>query len=377
MSYYKLPSFNIGIEEEYQFIDPESRELLGFATQSMGRDQMLIRERHPELDFAQRISADAIEVGTPICTDIQQARTELRRIRSTMLELGAENGFKLVSAGTHPFSHWAKEGRSPALPRSRALIEDTQIIARRLLAFGMHVHIGVEDRELAVDVMNAMRYVLPHILCMANSSPFWLGRDTGLASYRAVLLDALPRTGIPNTFESYSDYQNYIDTLIRTNSIPGPGDIWWDIRPHHRFPTLEIRICDALPKVEDALAVTALIQAVVAWMVDMRHRNMSFRLYERTLIAENKWRAVRYGLTGTLIDFGIEEEVPVVKLLREILERVEPMMDQLNSRDELEHVYKILERGTSTEEQRRVFRESDGDVRAVVDHLVAETENVP
>ncbi len=385
MIHYKQPSFNISIEEEYQFIDPDSRALIGFATaqglamashagamqsnQSTGRDQMLTR---PDLDFAQRISAESFAVGTPVCKDVKEARRALLRIRHTLLELVASHGLKLMAAGTHPFSHWewAQEGT----PRYRALIEDTQIIARRLLACGMHVHIGVEDRDLAIDVMNAMRYLLPHILCLANSSPFWRGRDTGLASYRSVLLDALPRTGIPNAFRSYNDYQSYVDTLIRTNSIPGPGSIWWDILPHHRFPTLEIRVCDALPDINDALAIAALIQAVVAWMVDLRHRNMSFRLYDRTLIAENKWRAVRYGLQGKLLDFGIEQEVPIGDLLQELLERVDPVVDRLNSRAELAHIDTILERGASSDQQRRIWQDSGADGKAVVDFLIAQTE---
>ncbi len=375
MVQYRMPSFNIGIEEEYQLIDPESRELLAYLTQSMSRERMLVRERHPDLDFAQRIGQASIEVGTPVCTDIKEARDELLRIRSTMLRLGEEMGFKVAAAGTHPFSVWSEQ--AALIPRYQALVEDMQIVARRLLAFGMHVHIGIEDRELAVDVMNTIRYLLPHILCLASSSPFWQGRNTGLKSYRTVLLDALPRTGIPNEFASYADWQNYVDTLLRTNSIRGPGEVWYDVRPHHRFPTLEIRICDALPNIQDVLAVTALIQATVAWMVDLRYRNMSFRLYERTLIGENKWRAVRYGLEGELIDFGIEQEVPVVDLLRELMERVDPLVDRLNCREEIEHVYTMLERGSSADLQLRVWETHDQDPKAVVDYLIAETEKLP
>ncbi len=372
---YRQPSFNIGIEEEYQLIDPDSRELLAYLTQSMSRERMLVRERHPELDFAQRIGQAAIEVGTPVCADIQEAREELLRIRRTMLRLGQSMGFQVIAAGTHPFSTWSEQGA--LIPRYQALVEDMQIVARRLLAFGMHVHIGIEDRELAVDVMNTVRYLLPHILCLATSSPFWQGRDTGLKSYRTVLLDALPRTGIPNEFASYADWQNYVDTLMRTNSIRGPGEVWYDVRPHHRFPTLEIRICDALPNVQDVLAVTALIQATVAWMVDLRYRNMSFRLYERTLIGENKWRAVRDGLAGKLIDLGIEQEVPVTELLRELLERVEPLVDRLNCRAEIEHVHTMLERGSSADQQLRVWEAHGQDPKAVVDYLIAETERLP
>ncbi len=376
MTYYKQPSFNIGIEEEYQLIDPDSRELLGFLTQSMSRERMLVRERHPDLDFAHRIGADSIEVGTPVCEDVGGARSELIRIRTKMLELGATYGFKVAAAGTHPFSHWADSSRESSVPRYRALVEDTQIIARRLLAFGLHVHIGLENRDLAMDVMNSMRYLLPHILCLANSSPFWLGRNTGLKSYRAVLLDALPRTGIPGEFRSYHDYEEYVDTLIRTNSIPGPGHIWWDIRPHHRFPTLEIRICDALPSVEDTIAITALIQAVVAWTVDLRHRNMTFRLYERILIAENKWRAVRYGLEGRLIDYGIEQEVPIVDLIRELLDRIAPIAEKLNSHREIAHIHTMLERGSSSDLQIRFWEANGRNNKALVDYLIAETEKL-
>lgn len=376
MSYYKQPSFNIGIEEEYQLIEPDTRELLGYLTQSMSRERMLVRERHPDLDFAQSIAADRIEVGTPVCRNIHEARQELYRIRGRMLELSQQYGFKVAAAGTHPFSHWASASRDSGIQRHQALLEDTQIIARRLLAFGMHVHIGLEDRDLAMDVMNAMRYLLPHMLCLANSSPFWVGKNTGLKSYRSVLLDALPRTGIPNQFDSYHDFQDYVETLIRTNSIPGPGHIWWDIRPHHRFPTLEIRICDMMPNCEDALALTALIQAVVAWMVDLRQRNMSFRIYERTLVAENKWRAVRYGLHGNLIDFGIEEEVPVTQLIQELLGRLEPTVDRLDSWEEIEHIRTMLERGSSADQQVAVWEANGRDPKAVVDYLIAETERI-
>ncbi len=214
------------------------------------------------------------------------------------------------------------------LPGYRAIMDDMQMIARRLLGFGLRVHIGVEDRELAVDVMNAMRYLLPHILCLSTSSPFWAGRNTGLKSYRSVLLDALPRTGIPGYFSSYQEYRTYIDTLIRTHCIPDARQVRYDIMPHAHFSTLVIRICDMMPSTQDTLAVTALIQATVAWMVDLRLRNMSFRHYERLLIAENKWRAVRYGLEGKLLDFGIEQALPAPELIRELLVRVRTLCTQ-------------------------------------------------
>ncbi|MDE0630334.1 MAG: YbdK family carboxylate-amine ligase [Caldilineaceae bacterium] len=399
MAEYSQPSFNVSIEEEYQFIDPESRDLRGFAT---AQGLTLLDARGPGEEGEQvappagnASGASSTVAGTPICQDVKQARRELLRIRREVRELAASHGLKMMAAGAHPFSYWEREQEES--PRYRALIEDTQFIARRLLAFGMYVHVGIDDSNLAVDVMNAMRYLLPHILCLANASPFWQGLDTGLASYRSVLLDALPRTGIPNAFRSHNDYLSYVDTLLRTNSIPDPEAIWWDIRPHSHQqdrsrprsqdgqnpqsgnapadrPALEIRVCDALPDIDDVLAVAALIQATVAWLVDLRHRNMSFRLYDRTLIAENKWRAVRYGLKGKLLDFGIEQEVPIGDLLHELLERVEPVLDRLNCREEVAHVHTIMQRGASSEQQRHVWRQSGEDGKAVVDFLVSQTE---
>jgi len=368
------PSFNIGIEEEYQLIDPASRELLGYVTQSMARERMVVNERAPNADLAAVIREGAIQTGTPVCEDINEARDKLLRMREQMLELGVSGGFKIAGSGTHPFSRW--EGREEMLAQYRQMAEDAQLIARRILAFGLRIHIGLEDRDLAIDVMNTIRYLLPHILSLSTSSPFWFGRNTGLKSYRAVLVDSLPRTGIPGAFASYHDYRSYVDTLLRTNSIPDPRRIMYDVVPHYRFPTLVIRICDMVPSYRDALAITALIQATIAWMVDLRQRNMSFRLYDRTLIAENKWRAVRYGLDGNLVDFGIEQQLPARELIAQLLERVEPMSRRLSSWHELKHCYTILERGSSADQQLAVWRSNGEDLRAVVDFVVAETENL-
>jgi len=365
------PSLNIGIEEEYQLIDPQSRELVGYITQSMSREQLVVRERTPDAELAQTFGNAVIEVGTPVCADIKEARVQLVRLREAILSVAHASGYKVAAAGTHPFSRW---DRREVMPGYRAILDDAQMIARRVLAFGLRVHIGVEDRELAVDVMNAMRYLLPHILCLSASSPFWSGRNTGLKSYRSVLLDALPRTGIPGSFGSYQEYRGYIDTLIRTNCMPDARQVRYDIMPHASFPTLVIRICDMMPSIRDTLAVTALIQGTVAWMVDLRRRNMTFRHYERLLIAENKWRAVRYGLEGTLLDFGIEQALPAPDLISELVGRLEPYAGQLNIEDELGHVHTILDRGASAEQQLRLWRDHGQDLAAVVDSIVHETE---
>jgi carboxylate-amine ligase len=367
------PSLNIGIEEEYQIIDPASRELVGYVTQSMSQDQLVVRERMPDADLAQQFGEAVIEVGTPVSADIKDARDKLLRMRESILQVASSNGHKVAAAGTHPFSSWE---RQDVLPGYRAILEDAQMIARRLLGFGLRVHVGVEDRELAVDVMNTMRYLLPHILCLSTSSPFWAGRNTGLKSYRSVLLDALPRTGIPGLFNSYQEYRAYIDTLIRTNCIPDERQVRYDIMPHHRFPTLVIRICDMMPSVQDTLAVSALIQATVAWMVDLRRRNLSFRHYERLLIAENKWRAVRYGLEGKLLDFGIVQAIPAPDLIRELLGLVAPFGPKLNIEDELAHIHTILARGASADQQLGVWQANGQEMTAVVDFIVAETEKL-
>jgi carboxylate-amine ligase len=368
------PSFNIGIEEEYQLIDPESWALIGYVTQSMAHDQIVVQERHPNLDFAKQMESAVHEVGMPVCADIKEARERLLRTRNKMLELADAHDFKLAAAGTHPFSRWEKTALLSS--HYRIMAGDAEVIARRMLAFGMHVHIGIEDRELAIDVMNSMRYVLPHILTLSTSSPFWAGRNTGLKSYRTVLLGALPRTGIPGQFSGYPEYHNFVDTLVRTNSIPDVSYIWYDILPHYRFPTLCVRICDMVPDYKDALAIAALIQAVVAWMVDLRQHNMSFRIYERLLIEENKWRAVRYGLDGNMIDLGIEEKVPTRDLIRELLDRVAPLASKLNIVDELAHIHTILDRGANADQQLRIWRENNEDCTAVVKFLVQETENI-
>ena len=373
------PSFHVGIEEEYQIIDPESGELMGFISQSMSEGRMAVQERRADSPIPQELS-DAVlnnavsQVNMQLCADMPDARIRLTRTRRELLELAAVHNVRIIAAGTHPFSSWDESAMPP--PRYRTIVDDAQMIARRMLAFGLHVHIGIEDRELAVDVMNGMAYLLPHILTLSTSSPFWLGRNTGLKSYRKVVMDALPRTGIPGYFSSYQEYRGYVDTLVRTHSITDPGKIWYDMVPHHRMPTLTVRICDMVPNVDDTLAIAALIQATAAWMVDLRERNMSFRIYDRTLINENRWRAVRYGLDGNMIDFGIEEEKPARELLRELLGLVEPFAVRLNAAQELEHIYTMLDRGSSADGQIAAWKAANEDVRAVVDYLIQETEKL-
>src|SRR6185295_8296318 len=256
--------------------------------------------------------------------------------------------------------------------RYHTIVEDMKVVARGNLIFGLHVHIGIEDRETQIHIMNAARYFLPHILALSTNSPFWIGMDTGLKSYRCKVFDKFPRTNIPDYFPSWGEYERFVKLLVSTNCIDNAKKIWWDIRPHPQFPTLEFRICDIPSRVDEVIALAALIQAIVAKLSKLYRMNMGFRLYRRALIQENKWRAVRWGLDGKLIDFGKQTEVPVRSLIYELLEFVDEVVDELGSRKELEYVHKILEGGTSADRQLKTFHATN-DLNAVVDQLIAET----
>jgi len=363
--------FTLGIEEEFQIVDPETRELRSHVSEILEEGRMILGEKvKPEMIQAQ------IEVGTGICRNIQEARTDLTRLRAIISHLARKNGLAIVAASTHPISQW-KEQQIYDDPHYALLIEELQMVARSLLIFGLHVHVGVADRERQIHIMNAARYFLPHLLALSTSSPFWLGINTGLKSYRSEVFKKFPRTDIPDHFDSYQSFQRYVDLLLKTNCIGNPKKIWWDVRPHPYFPTLEFRICDIPTRVDDTVAIAALFQAIVAKLNKLIDKNLGFRLYRKMLIQENKWRAVRYGLDGKMIDFGKQTEVPVRDLILELLEFVDEVLDELDSRKEVEHIHTILQRGTSADEQLQVFQETN-DLKAVVDRLIERTiENVP
>jgi len=363
--------FTLGIEEEFQIVDPHTRELRSHVSEILEEGRMLLGEQiKPEM------IQSMIEVGTGICKDIQEARRDITNLRSILSALVRKKGLEIVAAGTHPFSHW-QDQKIFENARYELIVEENQMIARSLLTFGLHVHVGVPDPERRIQIMNAVRYSLPHVLALSTSSPFWLGVHTGLKSYRSEIFTRFPRTGIPDHFESYSSFQRYVELLIETGCIDNGRKIYWDVRPHPFFPTLEFRICDIPTRVDDTIAIAALFQALVAKLNKLLEQNLTFRLHHKMLIEENKWRAVRYGLDGKMIDFGKGKEAPVRDLIRELLEFVDDVVDELGSRKEIEHIYTILERGTSADEQLRVWRETS-DVKAVVDLLIERTmENVP
>ena len=374
------PSLTIGIEEEYQIIDPETRELKSFITQFMESKEGAMEVKKGELKAGVKpeLHASMVELGTPVCQNVAELKTALFAQRAAIFELAAQRGLQIAAASTHPFSHWLGQEISP-YERYTKTVEDHQVIAQRMLIFGMHVHVGVEDRDFAIDCMNTVRYTLPHILALTTSSPFWSGRHTGLKSYRSIVFEDLPRTGLPETFSSWAAFDRFVQRLVNTGCIADGSKIWWDVRPHYAFPTLEFRVPDICTRAEEAVAVAALLQAIVAWMWNLRKQNMTFRTYRRDLVAENKWRALRDGLDGKMIDFGKEEEAPTRQLVRELLLLVDEQIDELGSRDEVEVIYRILEEGTSADRQVRVYQEHGGDanqeeaLRAVVDHLVRET----
>ena len=369
MSRNTRPSFTIGIEEEYQTVDPETRDLRShIEAQIVQKGKMLLAERvKPEMHQS------VIEIGTGICRTIQEAKEEIRDIRSQIVGLARANGLRLSAGGTHPFAHWASQEIYPD-DRYHTIVEDMKMVARANLIFGLHVHIGVEDRETAIQLMNGARYFLPHLLALSTNSPFWLGMETGLRSYRCKVFDKFPRTNIPDLYTSWSEFEDYVDLLIRTNCIDNAKKIWWDIRPHPHFPTLEFRVCDMPMRMEESIAIAALCQAVLAKLYQLHKQNLTFRHYSRALIMENKWRAARYGLDGKLIDFGKQEEVPARRLIGEILEFVSDVAEELGSREEIGYIERILEDGTGADRQLKVFHET-GDLKRVVDYMITETEH--
>ncbi|MGB5382667.1 MAG: carboxylate-amine ligase, partial [Lutimonas sp.] len=281
--------FTLGIEEEYQVIDPVSRELIS-------HDQQIVIEAAKVLD--EQVKAEmhqaVVEVGTNICKNISEARTEITYLRKSISDIAKGLGFRIGAAGTHPFSEWQKQLITPN-PRYDEIVNELQDTARSNLIFGLHVHVGIDDKALALHLTNAMRYFLPHLFALSTNSPFWEGRNTGFKSFRSKVFDKFPRTGIPGVFDNLADYENYVNLLVKTKCIDNPKKIWWDIRVHPFFPTLEVRICDAQMTIDETISIAALIQAIVVKLYRLKLQNLNFITYHRALINENKWRASRYG----------------------------------------------------------------------------------
>jgi carboxylate-amine ligase len=362
----KNHTFTLGIEEEFAIIDPETRELRSHIQEILEGGKVTLKEQiKPEMHQS------VVELGTEICQSVVDARAHVIELRTKLAELAGRSGLKIASAGTHPFSHWRDQLITQG-ERYHEIVKDMQQLARANLIFGLHVHVGIPDRDVAIHVMNQARYFLPHIYALSVNSPFWVGRDTGLKGYRLKVFERFPRTGIPDAFESLSEYEDYCKLLVKTGCVDNAKKIWWDIRLHPFFDTLEVRVCDAQSRVDDTLAIAALIQAVIVKLHKLLSRNITFRVYRRRLLDENRWRASRYGIEGKLIDFGKEAEVDTRSLLNELLEFVSTEVNELGTQKEMAHIEQIMREGTGADRQLAVWVGTQ-DMKAVVDQIVAET----
>ncbi|MFN5002520.1 MAG: carboxylate-amine ligase [Bacteroidota bacterium] len=361
-----MEKFTLGVEEEYMVIDPATREL-------KSHDQKIVELASKS--YSDQVKAEmhqaVVEVGTGICGDVEQARKEISELRRHVSEVAASLGLRIGASGTHPFSHWSKQLITPN-PRYDAIVNEMQEAARSNLIFGLHVHVGIKDKDMAIHIMNTVRYFLPHVYALSSNSPFWEGRNTGFKSFRTKVFDKFPRTGIPDSFTSWDEFKNYVNLLIKTNCIDNAKKIWWDVRVHPFFDTIEFRICDVPMRVEESIAITAIFQALVVKLYKLRMENMSFIMYSRALINENKWRASRYGLDGRLIDFGIQHEKDTRDLIRELLEFIDDVVDELGSRHAIQYVHKILHEGTGADRQLAVFAHTSS-LERVVDYIVEQT----
>ena len=362
------PSFTLGIEEEFQVIDPETRELRSHIAEMFAEGEKRLKD-----EIKREMHEAVIEVGTPICSNVTEARQQVTRLRGEIIRLTRENGLRIAAAGTHPISHWSSV---PITSHDRydKIVYDLQMVARANLIFGLHVHVAVEDNETRIQIMNAARYFLPHVFALSVNSPFWCGQNTGWKSYRSKVFERFPRTGLPDYFRSWSEFEEWVQLLVRTNCIDNGKKIWWDVRPHAFFPTLEFRVCDVPMRVEETICFAALFQAITMKLWKIHNSNMTWRTYRRSLINENKQRAARWGTTGTLIDFGKRTEVPFAALLDELLEFVDDVVDELGSRNEVNYAREIMRNGTGADRQLRVYEETK-DLRSVVDYIMSETEH--
>jgi glutamate---cysteine ligase / carboxylate-amine ligase len=359
--------FTLGVEEEYQIVHPETRELHSYISRLLEDGKSVLRER-----MRAEMHQSVVEVGTSVCPDVAAVRRELVEMRGELSRLAEKGGLKIVAASTHPTSDW-KAQQITDHDRYHEIVADLQDVARQNLIFGLHVHVGIKDKDVAVELANQIRYFLPHILALTTSSPFWLGRLTGLSSTRCEIFKRFPRTGIPDRFASYKHFTSFVELLVKTGCIDNGKRIWWDVRVHHLFDTVEVRICDMPTNMDHTIAVVALIQALMAKLYLLHKGNMGWRDYPRSLIEENKWRAMRYGIHGRLIDFGEKRERPFDELCGELLDFTKDTVSMFGTEKEIATIPRILKDGTSADRQRQVYEKSGNDAKAVVDWLIAET----
>ncbi len=384
MSIHGIP-LTLGVEEEYQIINPETHDLHSYVQEFLDHGRLI----YPEEDLKPEFMQSQIEVGSRVCRNANEVRHELKRLRRMVDQIARDNGMRIGAASTHPFAMWLNQDLT-AGTRYKQLIDQMKDVAAQLLIFGYHIHIGFGDAinsDFQMEIMNQLRYFLPHLLALSTSSPFWQGRKTGLKSYRSVVFEMMPRTGIPPTFSSYSEYEQLVNMLGKVGAIRNPETgkadatkIWWDIRPNPKYNTLEIRIMDLCTRVEEAVCLAAVLQSIVGLLIKLRMKNQSWRVFRRYHIIENKWRAMRYGIDGKLIDFGKSEEIPMEFLAIELMEMLEETARELDCWNEVQYIETILREGTSADRQIRVFDKAinsgasqEDALKAVVDHIIEET----
>ncbi len=361
-----MHNFTLGIEEEFQILDSNTLQLRSQMSKIIEGGRVHLQERIKE-----EMHQSIVEMGTNVCENINQARDEVSYLRQQVIELAANEGLKVAASGTHPFSQWHEQLITEA-PRYDQIVSEMGDVARGNLIFGMHVHVAIPNREEGLDILNVARYFLPHLYALSTNSPFWEGRDTGFKSYRSKVFDKFPRTGIPPFFNSIQEYDKFVDILVRTNCLDNTKKIWWDIRLHPFFPTVEFRICDVVMTVDEVTCIAALMQCIVAKIYKLHQKNQTFKSYRRLLLNENKWRAARWGIEAKLIDFGKEEEVPFHQLMNELLEFIDDVVDSLGCRKEVNYVYQMIEQGAGADRQLQVYKET-GDLRKVAEYVVQQT----
>ena len=345
-------TFTLGVEEEYMVIDPVTKELKSHEQKIVQEGQKVIKDK-VKAEMHQAV----VEVGTDICADADEAFADVSLLRKTISDIAGGLDLAMGASGTHPFSHWESQLITDHA-RYNEIVNELQEAARSNLIFGLHVHVGMQSREMANHIANSTRYFLPHIFALSTNSPFWEGRMTGYKSFRTKVFDKFPRTGIPDAFESIEAYDNYVKLLIKTKCIDNAKKIWWDLRVHPFFNTVEFRICDIPMTVDETITIASLFQAICARIYMLRSKNLNFIQYSRALLNENKWRASRYGVDGYLIDFGKEEEVNTRALIYELLDFIDPVLDHLGSRHRVAFVHHMLEKGTGADRQLAVFEET-------------------
>jgi carboxylate-amine ligase len=362
-----MEKFTLGVEEEYMVIDPTTRELKSHDQKIVEIASQTVKDQ-VKAEMHQAV----VEAGTGICRNVDEAREDITHLRKVISSVAGDLGLTIGAAGTHPFSHWSTQLITPN-PRYDEIVQEMQEAARSNLIFGLHVHVGIADKNMAIHIMNTVRYFLPHVYALSTNSPFWEGRNTGFKSFRTKVFDKFPRTGVPDEFSDWDDFKNYVNLLIKTKCIDNAKKIWWDVRVHPFFDTIEFRICDVPMLIEETIAITAIFQALVVKLYKLRMQNMTFIMYNRSLINENKWRASRYGLDGNLIDFGKQEELNTRSLILELLEFIDDVVDQLGSRSAINYVHTILKNGTGADRQLEVFKQT-GSLLSVVDYISEQTK---